>query len=131
MVSSNNLKTMKRNRNTSGQYLPGEAKELISFRVPADLKEKLSKFPNRSKYIESLLYEKMTHMQIADPEWDYHPQWESLFEIIIMAGRAIEKLAQYEEQCEDADAIWLEAIKEIGNWKEMQEEALRSEDNLS
>jgi hypothetical protein len=111
---------MPRVRGEGGRFIEGGAKTVLSIKINEELRDKLRGLPNTNKYIESLLYEKMVHMQIADSDWEYHPQWDALFEIIIIAGRAIEKLAQYEERCDDADAIWEDTLKQFHDWSFVQ-----------
>lgn len=115
------ITSVTRTRKKDGTFsVEVSTKAQISITIRADLAEKLKRFPNRSQYIERLLFENAANSQIVSIDWDYWEEWEALQDLQLMANHCLVKLAEHEERNPQADGE-IEVLKnKVVKWLQIQ-----------
>lgn len=109
---------MPKKRGKSGRFENAIARQIVSIKVLPEIAEPLSKIPNRSKYIEAVLMERIASSLPPDPDWGYFEEWEQILDLITLAGSALIRLKENEERGTAGDNAIAVLEKDVEKWLE-------------
>lgn len=114
---------MPRAKDEKGRFKKAIARKQISVRLLPEIADKLRRCPNRNRYIEAVLMEKIALLCAApDPAWDYIEDWDRILDLFLFAGSALLAVQQCEEKCSFGDDAIAQLEKDIENWLKMRQE---------
>lgn len=108
-------------RNKDGTFSNSdELKTKITISLDKSIAEKLQRLENRSKYVEGLLFDKASEVQVISEDWEYFEDWDALQDLRLIVNHAIQKISQYKERCEMGDGEIDFIKKRVRQWLDSQ-----------
>lgn len=111
---------MQQKRKPNGKFDgDGNPKQLISLKVPSEVRDKLKLQANASQFMLDAILEKFVVVQpLPDDEWEYYQVWHTLHQLREKVNHCIFIISQYEEKSQAADEAIALLKSQISKWME-------------